>query len=177
MECVLEGLVHQPWIKFYHCTMQHRIEHLPEKKLVGQRMTMSLAEDRTGELWRRFMPRRQEIANTIGTALYSMQVYPPAYFDPFDPAAPFVKWAAVEVSDFPGVPPGMEPITLPGGLYAVFLHRGPASEGASTFRYIFGVWLPASEYVLDNRPHFELLGEKYQNEDPGSEEEIWIPVK
>jgi len=30
---------------------------------------------------------------------------------------------------------------------------------------------------LDNRPHFEVLGEKYKNGDPESEEEIWIPVK
>jgi AraC family transcriptional regulator len=46
-----------------------------------------------------------------------------------------------------------------------------------TFQYIFGTWLPNSEYVLDNRPHFEILGEKYKNDDPTSEEEIWIPIK
>lgn len=38
-------------------------------------------------------------------------------------------------------------------------------------------WLPASDYNLDNRPHFEVLGEKYKNNDPTSEEEIWIPIK
>lgn len=157
--------------------MQPRIEHLPGKKFIGQRMVLSLAEDRTGELWRSFMPRRKEIPNVAGTALYSLQAYPPSYFDSFDAATEFTKWAAVEVSDFGTVPPEMEAFPLPDGLYAVFLHRGPASEGARTFRYIFGVWLPASEFVLDNRHHFELLGEKYKNEDPGSEEEIWIPVK
>jgi AraC family transcriptional regulator len=30
---------------------------------------------------------------------------------------------------------------------------------------------------LDNRPHFEILGEKYKQGSPDSEEEIWIPVK
>jgi AraC family transcriptional regulator len=34
-----------------------------------------------------------------------------------------------------------------------------------------------SKYLLDNRPHFETLGEKYKNEDPSSEEEVWIPIK
>jgi AraC family transcriptional regulator len=34
-----------------------------------------------------------------------------------------------------------------------------------------------SAYDLDNRPHFEILGEKYKNESPDSEEELWIPVK
>lgn len=48
----------------------------------------------------------------------------------------------------------------------------------SLAEYIYGSWLPNStEYARDNRPHFEILGEKYKNNDPESEEEIWIPVK
>ncbi|MFM9945765.1 MAG: GyrI-like domain-containing protein, partial [Bacteroidia bacterium] len=42
---------------------------------------------------------------------------------------------------------------------------------------IYGTWIPNSEYNLDNRPHFEILGEKYKNNHPDSEEEIWIPIK
>jgi hypothetical protein len=26
-------------------------------------------------------------------------------------------------------------------------------------------------------PHFEVLGDKYKNNDPSSEEEVWIPIK
>jgi AraC family transcriptional regulator len=37
--------------------------------------------------------------------------------------------------------------------------------------------LPNSAYALDDRAHFEVLGEKYKNNDPSSEEEIWIPIK
>jgi len=37
--------------------------------------------------------------------------------------------------------------------------------------------LPNSDYELDNRPHFEILGKKYKNNSADSEEEIWIPVK
>ena len=71
----------------------------------------------------------------------------------------------------------METYILPGGLYAVFLHKGAATTGPKTFQYIFGTWLPESDYSLDIRPHFEILGEKYKNDDPDSEEEIWIPIK
>jgi AraC family transcriptional regulator len=71
----------------------------------------------------------------------------------------------------------MQSFLLPGGLYAVFHYKGLPSEGAKTFQYIFGTWLPGSEYALDNRPHFEVLGERYNNNSPDSEEEIWIPVK
>jgi len=149
---------------------------LSDKKLLGKRQVMSLAADRTGELWREFMQERRLITGAKGTDLYSLQVYPPGYFSAFDPATVFEKWAAVEVDD-PGVAPaGMEHVFLPGGLYAVFTHKGAAATAPQTFAYIFTLWLPASGYQLDNRPHFEILGEKYRNNDPDSEEEIWIPV-
>jgi AraC family transcriptional regulator len=98
-------------------------------------------------------------------------------FENFNPDTLFEKWAAIEVNNFVKIPDRMETYSLPGGLYAVFVYRGPASGGAKAFEYIFRSWLPHSEYSLDNRPHFELLGEKYKNEDPDSEEEIWIPIK
>ena len=79
--------------------------------------------------------------------------------------------------DFEQVPEGMETFILKGGLYAVFLYHGAASAAEGTFRDILGIWLPGSAYCLDDRPHFEILGEKYKNESPDSEEELWIPIK
>jgi AraC family transcriptional regulator len=157
--------------------MEPRIDTISEKKLLGKRMSMSLSNNKTRELWQSFMSRRKEIKNAIGTDLYSMQILDSSYFSNFNPAKEFEKWAVTEVGDFDNVPVGMETFILPTGLYAVFLHKGPASAGPKTFQYIFATWLPKSEYTLDNRPHFEILGEKYKNEDPDSEEEIWIPVK
>jgi AraC family transcriptional regulator len=157
--------------------MHPRFETLPEKKLVGKRRRMSLSKDLTFELWRSFMPERRKITNAMGTDLFSMQVYDRDFdFMNFDPEAYFEKWAAMEVTEFDNIPDGMEPFVLKGGLYAVFVHKGPASKGEMTFRYIFGVWLPDSDYKIDDRPHFEILGEKYKHDDPVSEEEIWIPV-
>jgi AraC family transcriptional regulator len=153
-----------------------RIETLPEKKLIGKHLTMSFATNKTGELWRSFMPQRKEIFNAASPDLYSLQLYPADFFVHFNPHALFEKWAAVEVPDFDNIPHEMEAFTLTGGLYAVFLHKGSSTDN-STFQYIFSTWLPASVYVLDNRPHFELLGAKYKNADPDSEEEIWIPVR
>ena len=150
----------------------------PPKKLVGKRVTMSLSADRTAELWKSFMPRRKEIKNTVGTALYSMQIYPDGLdLSSFNANALFEKWAVTEVSGFESVPDGMECLVLTEGLYAVFLHRGAADTAPATFQYIFGTWFPASVYVPDNRPHFEILGDKYINNHPDSEEEVWIPIK
>jgi len=158
--------------------MTPEIRTLPEKLLIGKHLTMNLTGDRTPELWRSFMPQRKSITNAVSSDLYSMQVYGEAHdFKNFNPAATFEKWAAVEVPDFKNVPDGMETFVLKGGLYTVFQHRGGPATGFKTFSYIFGEWLPASDYDLDARPHFELLGEKYNGSEPDSEEEIWIPVK
>jgi AraC family transcriptional regulator len=157
--------------------VQPQIVTAAPKKLIGKHMTMSLAKNKTAELWRSFMMQRMEIKNAVGTDRYSLQLLPENYFTNFNPATPFEKWAAVEVENFDAVPEGMETFTLPGGLYAVFAHKGGPAKGPEIFRYIFGEWLPKSGYTSDNRPQFELLGEKYKGDDPESEEEIWIPIR
>lgn len=155
--------------------MTPRIETTAGKKLVGKRLTMSLANNRTGELWKSFVPRCKEITNNVTNDLISMTVYKPSYFVEFKTTNEFEKWATVEVTDFEEIPADMETFMLTGGLYAVFEYKG-SSNDSSIFQYIFGTWLPNSKYTLDDRPHFEVFGNKYKNNDPTSEEEIWIPV-
>jgi AraC family transcriptional regulator len=158
--------------------MQPRIELLPGKKLVGKRLKMTLAEDKTFQLWSGFMPRRKEIKHSVSSDFISMQVYTqPMIFKDFTPHTEFEKWAAVEVSEYENIPDEMETYILNGGLYAVFIHKGLAGDFPQTAQYIFGSWLPNAEYELDQREHFELLGSKYKNNDPSSEEEVWIPIK
>lgn len=156
--------------------MKPRIENINEKKLVGKRIKTSLSNNKTSALWSSFMPRRKEITNSLRSDLFSLQIYNTLYFDSFDPSIEFEKWALIEVMDFNNIPNEMETFILTGGLYAVFIHKG-SSNDSSIFQYIFSVWLPNSIYKLDNRPHFEILGKKYKNNDPNSEEEIWIPIK
>ncbi len=147
------------------------------RKLIGKSIIMPFSENKTADLWKSFMPRRNKIKDKISGKLFSIQVYPPDFFENYSPGIEFEKRAAVEVFEFNSVPDGMEAFELPGGLYAVFEYKGKASEATDTFEYIFYDWLPKSKYDLDDRPHFEILGEKYKTDDPESEEEIWIPVK
>ena len=158
--------------------MQPRIETLTERKLIGKRLTMSLVDNQTFKLWQSFVPRRKEIKNNLGTELFSLQVYPQSFDFTFTNLnEEFEKWAAIEVADFETVPAEMETYVLTGGLYAVFDYKGLSTD-IKIFEYIFGTWLPnAKKYSLDHRPHFEILGDKYKNNDPNSEEEIWIPIK
>jgi AraC family transcriptional regulator len=158
--------------------MECRIETLAEKKLIGFSLEMSIADNKTPILWRSFMQRRSEILNRKNTDFISMQVYDPSFdFARFDIHRPFQKWATAEVSDFDHIPEQMSKFVLSPGMYAVFSYKGDASDAAKAFQYIFGEWLPSSGFSLDNRPHFEVLGDKYKRDDPDSEEEIWIPIR
>ena len=157
--------------------MTARIEILQEKKLVGKCLRMSLIDNKSGLLWSSFIPRLKEISNVVSNDKYSLQVYEPNHFENFNPGREFQKWALIEVSNFDNLPAGLETFVLTGGQYAVFIHKGDTAEFYKTSQYIFGVWLPNSAYVLDDRPHFEILGEKTKKDDPNSEEEVWIPIK
>lgn len=157
--------------------MQPRIEILKEKKFVGKSVKISFADNKTFELWREFMPCRNEIENNIGDELFSIEIYPESFFESFDPAKKFEKWAAVEVADFENIPDELETLISPEGLYAVFVYKGKSSEAANFYQNIFQNRLPNSEFLLDARPHFSVMGEKYKNDSDDSEEEIFIPIR
>lgn len=157
---------------------QPEIKNCNRKILIGQGLEMSLNRDRTFELFSNFMPRLSEIPNKLSFEKLCVRVYPDSYdFRNFDYNASFEKWVAVEVLNTEFIPEGMKELIIEEGQYAVFLHKGPASEGEKTYRFIFEEWLAKSGYTVDTRPHFDVLGEKYKNNHPASEEEIWIPIK
>jgi AraC family transcriptional regulator len=156
--------------------MNPRIEISQEKKLIGKRLTLSFSDYNVVELWRSFMPRRKEIKNNLTDDLISMAVYKPEFFKEFNPSNKFEKWATMEVADFGDKPDDMEIFILESGLYAVFDYKG-SSNDHRIYDYILRTWLPKSNYILDDRPHFEVLGDKFKTNDPTSEEEIWIPIR
>jgi AraC family transcriptional regulator len=156
--------------------MQVSIENSSPKTLVGIHIKMSLSENKTGELWKSFMSQKDLIPNRKNQDFISLNIYPKGYFEKFNPKIEFEKWALAEVENFDNIPESMHAYKLSGGLYAIFNYRG-SSNDASVFQHIYNEWLPQSNYQLDNRPHFEVLGSKYKNNDENSQEEIWIPIK
>jgi AraC family transcriptional regulator len=156
-----------------------KIKNLPEKKFVGmqRKMTFESIPQETVALWSQFMPLRKTIKNNVDLNLYSLQVYDSLLtIGEVSGKDSFTKWALAEVLDLENPPNKMESFILNGGLYAVFLHKGLPQDFVKTQQYIFREWLPNSEYEIDHRPHFEILGASYKNNDPSSEEEFWLPI-
>ncbi len=157
--------------------MEYRIETINEKRLVGKQLGMSVMNDQTGALWQSFIPLMGEIKHRVGDGFYSMQIYEHVFdLRTFDPNQAFIKWAAVEVSDYDTISEGTETYILKGGSYAVFNHVGPASTFIKSLQYIHGTWLPSSDYRVDQREHFELLPAGYNPMDEDAREEIWVPI-
>ncbi|MAQ75079.1 MAG: GyrI-like domain-containing protein [Aquimarina sp.] len=149
-----------------------------QKIIIGLSDSMSLSNNKTIDLWRKFMPRRNEVLSDQKNYLYDIKVYEEHQdFKHFTPQTIFTKYVGIESLSSENVPVEMEVFIIPEGRYAVFLHKGPASTFHKTLNYIYTDWLPQSEYVLDYRPHFEKIKEGYDPNDINAEEEVWIPIK
>lgn len=156
---------------------ESKIETRPAKQLIGMRNTISQAQNETAALWRSFMPRRKEVGQAIGTELYAVRVYPAGYFSAYQPEMLFEIWAGVEAQPSGTPPAGMEHLAIPAGMYARFTYRGHPRAFAPDFIFMMNEWLPRHSYALDERPHVAVMGEKYRNNEPDSEEEIWMPIR
>lgn len=67
--------------------------------------------------------------------------------------------------------------TLPPARYLRFKHTGPSSEVSATYKYIYGVFLPRTDYRLNLSYEFEYYGQDYLGpHHPDSVSEIYIPL-
>ncbi len=135
-----------------------RIETYPETSVIGMSCKMSLINNLTSTVWQSFMKERSLVKNRVSDEFLSIQIYPLGYFEKFNPETVFTKWAGVAVSEETDVPHDMQAYRIPKGLYAVFNYKGLSSDAHHAFRFIFEEWVPQSGYIVDARPHFEVIG-------------------
>lgn len=155
-----------------------KIVEIKDRELIGMRVRTTLSENKTFELWQKFKPRVKDIKDRSDTDFYSVQIFEKGLkLEQLTPQTEFEKWAAVQVENFDNIPDKLEVLTIPNGKYAVFIHHGTPQEFAKTSAFIYGVWLPTSEFELDERPHFEIMSADYRPNDPNAEEEVWIPIR
>jgi AraC family transcriptional regulator len=155
--------------------IQPTIITISPKHLIGIRTTMSLSDYRIQELWKNFMPRKHEVVPMDADTVVSAALYDSTYFESFQPEKTFEKWASVEVPNTTSPHEGMESLTIPGGLYAVFPHKGTTMD-FSIFNYIFRTWIPSSGYKVDHRPHFEIIRIVHSGNSNVQEEDLYIPI-
>jgi AraC family transcriptional regulator len=68
--------------------------------------------------------------------------------------------------------------TIPGGRFAVFMHKGPYNNLLATYQQAYGQWLPASGEKLREAPCFEkYLNDCHQTPPEELMTEIWVPLQ
>jgi AraC family transcriptional regulator len=75
------------------------------------------------------------------------------------------------------IPAGMAAQQIPANVYAVFLHRGLATDLMQTIEEILRVWLPESGYHWAGDYFFEYYDDRFQ---PGSRDSvifIYLPIR
>jgi len=159
--------------------LQNRLEMEP--KIVSRRETKVVGiarqyreEDLDIEtLWSAFRPDVFQITNRVGEDAFGIY----EEYRENDGGVGFSYVCSVEVADFDHVPKGMIARTIPAQRYAVFRHLGPLSSLPETLKYIWGSWLPKSDYSYLESPDFELYSPATEPGDPDKVLSLHIPVR
>ncbi|OUR63222.1 AraC family transcriptional regulator [Colwellia sp. 39_35_sub15_T18] len=123
-------------------------------------------------LWSAFRPNVSQIVNRVGADAFGIY----EEYQESDTNVGFSYICSVEVADFDHVPEGMIARTIPEHLYAVFQHKGAISFLPETLKYIWGSWLPKSNYDYVEKPDFELYAPGTQPADAEKILFLYIPV-
>lgn len=137
----------------------------PAFTVAGLRITTKPKSPEIPKLWGAFVPRICELPNVSEPyASYGVMASTENGLD---------YMAGNPVNDATDLPAGMSAWEISENTYAVFESTVPTLP--ETFDYIFGSWLPNSEYEQGSGPLLERYGENFSPENPVVD--IYIPVQ
>ncbi len=152
--------------------MEPEIVTRSEMKVVGIAHRYQEDDLDIGTLWSAFQHHVNKIPNRVGTDAFGIY----EEYDESNDTIGFSYICSVEVSTFDNVPEDMITRIIPEQMYAVFRHDGELSFLPETLKYIWGSWLPKSNYEYVEKPDFELYAPGLLDEDPDHIIFLYIPV-
>lgn len=131
-----------------------------------------------GDSWQELKQNLWQLNRKNTNAMYGFEDYSEDFAkEPLQ----FYYMAAVEVEKDAYLPEGVYKQVVPKATYAVFAVNGNNTKGeiAKAFRYIYGVWLPNSDYCIDDKltADFEYYDERWDCQSKAAQLELYIPVK
>jgi AraC family transcriptional regulator len=123
-------------------------------------------------LWQRFAPFIGRVPRQMPGATFGLCMQG-------DGGTDYV--AGCEVADFSRVAADWSRIEIPAQRYAVFRHRGNATQLGETVQAIFGGWLPQSGCTAvpagpDRVGFFERYGPGFDPQAGRGDIELWLPI-
>ncbi len=154
-------------------TMEPEIIQQPTMKIVGIATQYDDGDLSLPKLWSAFSPYRDKIPNRVGSDFFGIY----ECYEESDENTRFVYICSAQVESFDDVPEGMITRELEAQAYARFTHIGPIAKLEETLRYIWGSWLPKSDYEYAEKPDFELLPAGFNDADPNNKIYLNIPIR
>lgn len=159
-------------------SIEPRFEEREEFVIAGYRKHTREGADAIGESWFELKSSLDAIARKNEHTMYGFEDYSEEFSA--DPLA-FYYIAGVEVDKNTILPEGVYRKVVQKAEYAVFTVNGnnASREIGKALRYIYFIWLPNSEYCMDENAlfDFEYYDERWDCQFAAAQMEIYIPVK
>ena len=116
-----------------------------------------------------YFKNRAAVKNIVSDLEYGVNVPQEGY--------KFTYTFGQEVSKVEDIPEGMFATEVEAADYVVITHKGPMKTLGDSYKYLFGTWLPQSDYKNVRKPHVEVYGKDFKGADnEESVMEIWCPI-
>lgn len=155
-----------------------RIETKEEFVIAGYRKHTRNGFEAIGESWFDLKSNMDSMKRKNEHTMYGFEDYSEEFTA--EPLA-FYYMAGVEVDKNTELPEGVYRKIVPKSEYAVFTVNGNNANGeiGQAFHYIYNVWLPSSDYCIDEELlfDFEYYDERWDCQLQTAQMDIYIPIK
>jgi Uncharacterized protein conserved in bacteria len=159
-------------------SIEPRFEEREEFVIAGYRKHTRDGFNVIGESWFELKSNLDAIERKNKHTMYGFEDYSEEFCS--EPLS-FYYMAGVEVGKDTPLPEGMHRKVVQKARYAVFTVNGNNANGeiGEAFRYIYFVWLPNSEYCIDENAlfDFEYYDERWDCQFGAAQMDIYVPVK
>lgn len=125
-------------------------------------------------LYKKFFSRQAEMPPALDGFTYGSCDYPPEGHRSREDELVYLVGSSVAPTS--AVPTGMTVWRIPALTYAHFTHRGPISQLSETINYVYGAWLPRSEYERAVGPELERYDERFGDGGEKCELDFLVPI-
>ncbi len=154
--------------------MEPRIVKLDKLTLIGRPYFGDAEGNKFAQAWDRFFPFAKEITPRVNeNAWYGVEMYGPE----FEKDHQWMYFPSTEVGSLDAIPEALFAKVLPAATYAVFTVKGGIPKISETFMYAYGSWIPASPYEVAHPYDFEYYDERFKDDDPDTELDLYIPIR
>lgn len=159
-------------------SIEPRIEERDEFVIAGYRKHTRNGFEAIGESWFDLKSNMDSMKRKNEHTMYGFEDYSEEFTA--EPLA-FYYMAGVEVDKNTELPEGVYRKIVPKSEYAVFTVNGNNANGeiGQAFHYIYNVWLPSSDYYIDEELlfDFEYYDERWDCQLQTAQMDIYIPIK